>query len=173
MRKMRVMLNIALFIFLLGTGYIFRTDFYGTAQAELESGVAVGNVMPTFTATDLNGETIQVGDTGIPYVINFWATWCPPCNAELPELNDFASDHTSDIQFYAINIEESTNTIANFFQNNGYSLPVLLDSDGNISQEFRIRAVPTTIIVDSQGVIRYRKTGGVTKAELEDVINNL
>jgi DsbE subfamily thiol:disulfide oxidoreductase len=161
------------FTLLFGTGYNVETGGYSIHQAKAETGVSVGKEMPTFTANNLNGENVQVGGTGVPYVLNFWATWCPPCKAELPELNEFANAHTEDVQFYAINIEESENTITDFLQNNGYSLPVLLDADGSISQEFRVRAVPTTIVVDSQGVIRYRKTGGVTKEELENVLSTL
>lgn len=166
-------MSIWLFTFLFGAGYNFETGLCSINQAQAETGVSVGKEMPTFTANNLNGENVQVGGTGVPYVLNFWATWCPPCKAELPELNEFANAHTEDVQFYAINIEESANTITDFLQNNGYSLPVLLDADGSISQEFRVRAVPTTIVVDSQGVIRYRKTGGVTKEELENVLSNL
>lgn len=166
-------MSIWLFTFLFGAGYNFETGLCSINQAQAETGVSVGKEMPTFTANNLNGENVQVGGTGVPYVLNFWATWCPPCKAELPELNEFANAHTEDVQFFAINIEESANTITDFLQNNGYSLPVLLDADGSISQEFRVRAVPTTIVVDSQGVIRYRKTGGVTKEELENVLSNL
>jgi thiol-disulfide isomerase/thioredoxin len=171
--KTIVIMSILMFTFLFGTGYNIETGFYSINQAQAETGVSVGKEMPTFTANNLNGENVQVGGTGVPYVLNFWATWCPPCKAELPELNEFANAHTEDVQFYAINIEESGNTITDFLQNNGYSLPVLLDADGSISQEFRVRAVPTTIIVDSQGVIRYRKTGGVTEEELENVLGTL
>ena len=166
-------MTILVFTFLFGAGYNIETGLYSINQAQAEIGVSVGKEMPTFTANNLNGENVQVGGTGVPYVLNFWATWCPPCKAELPELNEFANAHTEDVQFFAINIEESENTITDFLQNNGYSLPVLLDADGSISQEFRVRAVPTTIVVDSQGVIRYRKTGGVTKEELENVLSNL
>jgi len=166
-------MSIWVFTFLFGAGYNIETGLYSINQAQAETGVSVGKEMPTFTANNLNGENVQVGGTGVPYVLNFWATWCPPCKAELPELNEFANAHTEDVQFFAINIEESENTITDFLQNNGYSLPVLLDADGSISQEFRVRAVPTTIVVDSQGVIRYRKTGGVTKEELENVLSNL
>ncbi|SEJ80137.1 thiol:disulfide oxidoreductases, DsbE subfamily protein [Propionispira arboris] len=166
-------MSILVFTFLFGTGYNAETGAYSICQAQAETGVSVGKEMPTFTANNLNGENVQVGGTGVPYVLNFWATWCPPCKAELPELNEFANAHTEDVQFYAINIEESENTITDFLQNTGYSLPILLDADGSISQEFRVRAVPTTIVVDSQGVIRYRKTGGVTKEELENVLSTL
>jgi cytochrome c biogenesis protein CcmG, thiol:disulfide interchange protein DsbE len=172
--KIIFIMSILALTFLFGPGYNIETGFYSISQAQAETGVSVGKEMPTFNANTLNGENVQIGGgTGMSYVLNFWATWCPPCKAELPELDEFANAHTEDVQLYAINIEESENTIMDFLQNNGYSLPVLLDADGSISQEFRVRAVPTTIIVDSQGVIRYRKTGGVTKEELEKVLSNL
>lgn len=143
------------------------------AAAGQETGVTVGKTMPAFSAVTLDGQTVEVGVPGKPYVLNFWATWCPPCRAEFPEMNDFANRHTADIQFYAINIQESGDQVANFLGENGYSLPVLLDGDGRIASQFHVRAIPTTLVVDAQGVIRYRKSGGATAEELEKVLKSL
>ena len=79
----------------------------------------------------------------------------------------------SDVQFYAIDLQESSGQVSEFLSRNGYTLPVLLDLDGNVARELRINSIPTTIVVDRQGVIGYRKNGGVTMAELENVVNGL
>ena len=141
--------------------------------ASADTGVTVGKEMPAFSAIDLNGQTVQVAANGTPYVLNFWATWCPPCREEFPELNQFAASHAGTVQFYAIDLQESADTAGGFLRSNGYQLPVLLDLDGSIAATFKVRSIPTTLVVDGQGVIRFRKLGGVTAAELNDVLNSL
>jgi cytochrome c biogenesis protein CcmG/thiol:disulfide interchange protein DsbE len=140
--------------------------------AQPATGVTQGKTLPIFTANSLDRQSVQVGIPGKPYVLNFWATWCQPCQIEFPELNQFANAH-SEIQFYAIDMQESSDEIRSFLNSNGYTLPVLLDTDGKIADTFRINAIPTTIVVDSQGVILYRKTGCVTASELENVLSGL
>lgn len=173
MRKFFWMVVILVVTFVLGPGYGYEGHFHlmNKVAAQSEIGVTVDKTIPVFDANSLEGQSIEVGVPGKPYVLNFWATWCPPCRDEFPELNQFASAHTADIQFYAINMQESGEQVSGFLKSNGYALPVLLDQDGSIGRTFRIRTLPTTIVVDSQGVIRYRKSGGVTVDELENVLN--
>jgi len=170
-RKAFWIVGILVFMFVMNPSYGFHLINKVAAQPTI--GVAVEQEMPIFNASTLYGQSIEVGVPGKPYVLNFWATWCPSCRDEFPELNQFATAHTADIQFYAINIQESSEQVSDFLNSNGYTLPVLLDLDGSIARNFRIRAFPTTIVVDSQGVIRYRKAGGVTADELENVLNSL
>ncbi len=136
-----------------------------------ESGVTVGKSIPLFSAQDLNGQSVEVGAPGRPYVLNFWATWCPPCREELPELDRFAGSSAAQVDFRAINLQESGDAVNAFMSSSGYSFPVLLDLDGSVAREFKIRSIPTTLVVDAQGVIRYRKTGAVTLAELNEMLN--
>jgi len=173
MNKAFFLMGLVVLTFVFCPGYSHEEGFYPISKAEAETGTSVGQEMPAFTAISLEGEHVKLGETGVPYVLNFWATWCPPCRAEFPEINAFANEHGADVHFYAINIEEPIDTIRVFLGKNEYSLPVLLDPIGRIAQIFRIRAVPTTIVVDSQGIIQYRKSGGATKDELEKVLNSL
>ncbi|MBP2653400.1 MAG: resA [Firmicutes bacterium] len=140
---------------------------------QTETGVTVGKTVPQFTLDGIDGKSISVGAKGKTYVLNFWATWCPPCRDEIPELDKFALKHRNDIQFYAINIEEESKEVADFLKSNNYTFPVLIDKDGAVAETFHVTAIPTTLVVDSQGIIRYRTTGGVTGEELEKVIKGL
>lgn len=144
-----------------------------TSDAAAGTGITVGKIMPAFSAKNPDGNTVEVGMHGRPYILNFWATWCPPCQAEFPEMNAFANSHTADVRFYAINVQESGDQVTAFLNANGYSLPVLLDKDGSIASQFHVQAIPTTLVVDAQGVIRYRKSGGATAEELENVLKSL
>jgi cytochrome c biogenesis protein CcmG, thiol:disulfide interchange protein DsbE len=163
-----------IWIILLITGMIIGGAWNGGApRAQAEPGVTVGKTMPSFSLNGPDGQFVQVGASGKPYVLNFWASWCPPCRDEFPDMNQFASEHSGSIQFYAINLGESAATATGFLQANGYTVAVLLDQNGTVAETFRVRSIPTTIVVDSQGVIRFRKTGGVSIAELETVIKGL
>lgn len=175
MRKIFWLVGIVLLVFVLGPSYSDQRYFHfmHMINGQAATGTTVGKTIPLFNATNLDGQSVQVGAPGKPYVLNFWATWCPPCREEFPEINQFVNGHTADIQFYAINIQESSEQVSDFLNRSGYTLPVLLDMDGSIARDFRISAIPTTIVVDGQGVIRYRKSGGVTMEELENVLNGL
>ncbi len=123
------------------------------------------------TLSDLQGNTASVkpGD-GKVYVLNFWATWCPPCRGEMPELEEFAKNHGKEVSFYAINLQEPQGKVQGFLAENGLSMPVLLDADGKAGDAYQIRAIPTTIILDSRGNVAARHTGAVTQAQLEDLL---
>lgn len=138
-----------------------------------ETGVTVGKSAPQFTLKDLGGNDVSLIQQDKVTVINFWATWCPPCRAEMPELEKFFQANGANVAFYAVNIQEPQAKVAGFIQQNGFTMPVLLDSDGAVAGAFRVSAIPTTVITDQAGVIRFRKSGMVTQAELEGIIKGL
>ena len=133
-------------------------------------GVLIGNALPGVQLTNLEGKAVKIGSPGKVTVINFWATWCPHCRAELPELENFARKYGSEVNFYAVNIQESRDVVAGYLKQNSLNMPVVLDLQGEIARMFRISAIPTTIVADKQGVIQFRKSGTVTSSELEGVI---
>jgi cytochrome c biogenesis protein CcmG, thiol:disulfide interchange protein DsbE len=138
-----------------------------------ETGVTVGKMAPQFTLQDLTGKQVTVGPAGKITVLNFWATWCPPCREEMPQLQKFAGALPSGVVFYAVNLQEPAAKASAFLEQNNYSMPVLLDSGGTVASTFKVNAIPTTVIIDKTGKIRFRKAGGVTQNELEGVIKGL
>jgi thiol-disulfide isomerase/thioredoxin len=134
------------------------------------TGVNVGEHIPQFSLDSSDGRKFTIGKEEKVTVINFWATWCPPCRAEFPELDKFVKKNGEIVQFDSVDIQEDKLKVEAFLKNAKVSFPVLLDQDGAIAKQFRISAIPTTIIVDAKGIIRYRKSGGVTAEELENII---
>jgi len=152
---------------------IFLLAFGSLCSAAPDTGIIVGKTMPSFTLNALDGHGVLVAPSDKITIINFWATWCPPCREEMPELNTFFAQYSDKVTFYGINLREKSDFINDFMYKSGYSMPILLDSNGDISNLFQIKFIPTTIVVDPNGVIIFRKSGPVTKTELETIINNL
>lgn len=142
------------------------------AAAAAEPGVTPGKSAPRFTLASLAGPEVAAPVAGKVTILNFWATWCPPCREELPELDRFARDNPA-VAFYGIDIQEPAAKVQAFLKDNGYTVPVLLDGSGSVAQAYRINAIPTTLVIDRAGVIKLRKTGPVTAAELAGAIRDL
>lgn len=168
---------IAVVIGILVIGFMGYNSFVNRSNdgqaKEQASGVMVGDKIPEFALFGLDGEKVTIGKENKVVVLNFWATWCPPCRAEFPELVGFSQKNNTKVQFYSINLQENKEKVLSFFKQENYSLPVLLDEDGKVAKMFRVTAIPTTLIIDAQGIIRYRKSGGVTSEELENIIKKL
>ena len=147
-----------------------------SAQPATEQGKGSGlrgEAAPKFTLKNRAGEDVAVEAKGKPYIINFWATWCPPCQAEIPDLAAFHAAHKDAVDFYAVNLQEDAAPVEKFMGERKADLPVVLDTKGTAATLYGVRAIPTTVVVDKEGKVAYRKTGGVTKEELEDVIGKL
>jgi len=145
---------------------------FAASEDTAETGVLPGKAALELHLQDLQGNPVNINgpqDQEI-YVLNFWATWCPPCRGEMPELDTFAQENKDKVKFYAVNIQESPQDVNAFIHEQNYTLPVLLDAEGKNAQAYHIQGIPTTIIIDRGGIIQYRKTGAVTKTELNDAL---
>lgn len=129
-----------------------------------------------FTLTSLNGKTISLSDyNGRIVFLNFWATWCIPCQKELPEFENFQKQQPQDgPTILAINLLENTDQINIFLDEYGISdLTVLLDTDGKVSDDYGIFNLPVTFVIDTSGIVRYVKYGSVTVKDLQDYVTEL
>jgi len=140
-------------------------------DAAPDTGVTVGKTIPQFKLNGLDGHSVTIAPSDKVLIINFWATWCLPCQGEMPELNDYYLQNRDQVVFYAVNLEETSAKVKNFMDNNHYSIPTLVDIDGAIGHLFQVHYIPTTVVVDRNGVIQFRKSGGMTRTELEDAVN--
>ena len=157
-------------------GYYWYTHVEGEGSRlspTLGTGGKVGQLLATFTLDSLTGYKVTVEKSGKIIVINFWATWCPPCQEEMPDLEIFAQRNKQKVDFYAVNLHESEEKVKKFMNTNQYTMPVLLDKEGEIGKRFQVTAIPTTVIINKHGMIKYRKSGAMTLNELEGIINSL
>ncbi|MRR53695.1 MAG: TlpA family protein disulfide reductase [Deltaproteobacteria bacterium] len=121
-----------------------------------------GSVAPDFSVKDATGKTVQLSDLrGNVVLLNFWATWCPPCKEEVPALSRLnARMAGTAFRMVTISIDEGgSNAVESFFQVSGYRLPTLLDPAGTVGRLYGITGIPETFIIDAQGVIRKKIVG--------------
>ena len=126
----------------------------------------VGQPLADFTLTDSNGVPHKLSDyAGRPVLINAWATWCPPCRAEMPDLHAFYLEHQAEgFELLAINSGESAQTVASFIQQMGFTFPALVDSNKAVLDGLGIDGLPTSIFVGRDGVVKYIHVGGLSPA---------
>ena len=162
---------------ILGLGWIA----YSQESAESVSGGEVlteapiaGYLAPQFTLTSTLGEEIALADyRGRPVVLNFWATWCPPCRAEMPQFQATSSKFNGQAIVLGIDQGEPSSIVGDFGNSLGITYPLLIDQDNSVNRLYGISALPTTVFVDSQGLIREVYAGIVSQAVLEDRIERL
>lgn len=144
----------------------------GTAQR-----AEVGRQAPDFTLPAVGGGEVALSAfRGKPVVLNFWATWCPPCREEMPAFQEFYRQKGREVEVLAVNLtgsERSPGAVQEFLREKGYTFPVLLDVRGEVAGLYLVRAIPTTFFLDGGGVIRYRHTGPLTLQDMLEILAKL
>ncbi len=124
--------------------------------------VIVGEPAPDFSASTQAGGVIRLSSLyrDTPVAVNFWATWCGPCRVEMPALQQaFAAGQ---INVVAVNAGEQPEVVSAYMQELGLTFPAALDPDGSIIALYGIRVFPTTVILDSRGIVRAEHLGPLT-----------
>ncbi len=121
-----------------------------------------GSVAPDFTVKDLSGSALRLSQLrGTVVLLNFWATWCPPCREEIPSLARLnALMAGKEFRMVTVSIDEAGgNAVESFFRMSGFHLPTLPDPDGRIANLYGVKGVPETFILDRNGVVRKKIVG--------------
>lgn len=108
-----------------------------------------------FTLKDINGKPHTLSDyKGKLIFLNFWASWCPPCRAEMPSIQKLYEDSDKDkFVILAVDVRENEKKVKDFVKRKGYTFPILFDGDGKVARKYRVRAFPTTYIIDQKGKV--------------------
>jgi thiol-disulfide isomerase/thioredoxin len=140
------------------------------------TGLNAGDIAPDFKLDGLDGKTYILSNfRGSPVLLNFWATWCGPCQGEMPYLNDIATEWADKgLVVLAVNVGEGKPGVQDFVDYYGYSMTVLLDTASAVSSKYDITGIPTTYFVDEDGIIQKRVIGAFQdKESIEQYLTDL
>lgn len=147
-------------------------------ETEVETGIAKGQLAPNFMLMDLEGNEVRLSDfRGKKVLVNFWATWCPPCRIEMPHMQKFYEDYQKkDVVILGVNLtttEKRTEDIPKFVQEEKLSFPIVLDETGEVMLTYQVFAYPTTYLLDSSGIIQERFQGAISYDIMKEAMKNI
>jgi len=133
------------------------------------------NLAPDFTMYDIDGNTYKLSDfRGKPVILNFWASWCGPCKAEMPDLEKAYQAHGEEVQFLIVNLTDSSSetveTASGYIAEQGYTFPVYYDIAMEGALAYSIYAIPMTYFIDASGEVRAIQEGMISEEVLESNI---
>ncbi len=130
----------------------------------------VGQLAPDFALRDPDGNVRELGDyRGDVVWINFWATWCGPCRRELPDIQRLADEFEEDgLVVLAVNQAQSAETAKSFWEELQLDLPILLDADGEVSDQYRVIGLPHNVFIDRDGIMRSSHIGFLTEEQMRE-----
>ncbi|MBC5636065.1 redoxin domain-containing protein [Ornithinibacillus sp. BX22] len=142
------------------------------------NGLNVGDQAPEFELPLLNGDVVKLSDLkGKKVLINFWATWCPPCKEEMPEMQQLYEEYGDDITIIAINAtgsERNESAVRDFIDEYGYTFPVAIDKNNDTTDNYMAYTIPTSYFIGTDGVIQVpRKVGPMTYDFMVEMMNSL
>ena len=136
------------------------------------------NTAPDFTVLDKDGNTVRLSEKfGKPIVINFWATWCPPCKQELPDFDKLCKEYGDRVVFMMVNLtdgyRDTVDGTKRFVSGKGYTFPVYFDTKDNAASAYNVSSIPQTTFIDAKGNIYTTRIGAMNEATLRSYLNSL
>ncbi len=126
-----------------------------------------GTPAPNFQLQTPEGQTVSLSDfRGKQVVLNFWATWCPPCRSEMPDMQQLYDERQSDLVVLAVDVQEAGAPVRRFTDQLGLSFPVVLDTNGEVTQSFGVQSLPTSFFIDREGRVAAFNMGALNKSAI-------
>lgn len=142
-------------------------------EAANMGGLKVGAKAPDFELKTLTGETVKLSDLkGKKVMLNFWATWCPPCKAEMPAMEEFHKEAGNDVLILAVNIDPHLDVKA-FVDENGITFPIPLDAEDKVNEMYQVLSIPTTYFIDTKGNIGNKYIGAMNHDTMKQYTEEL
>ena len=133
---------------------------------------------PDFTMTDADGATLTLADfKGKPVLLNFWASWCGPCQSEMPDIQTAWKEHGTDVEFVIVNMTgmngETEQSAKAFLADSGYTFPCYFDANNSAATAFGVSSIPQTYLIDAEGNILGGYMGAMTSSIIDEGIQML
>jgi peroxiredoxin len=148
----------------------------GTSPQSAAAGTATqGKPAPDFVLPDVNGKQVRLSDLrGQVVLINLWATWCPPCIVEMPDLAAVYNAHKAEgFVILGVNDQERKETVSDFLARNPLPYPILLDPDSRVARAYGVSFLPASFLIDRRGVLRMTFPGQSNRDKLEVALKPL
>jgi thiol-disulfide isomerase/thioredoxin len=144
-------------------------------KQELRESPEEGFIAPGFTLQNLSGTSVNLNDfRGRVVLLNFWATWCGPCRKEIPALEKlYQAKKGPGFEILAVSLDKtSQDKVASFVNSNQMEFPILLNPDGDVGGRYWVRGIPTSFLLDKQGIIKWKVVGG-REWDSEEVLSRI
>jgi peroxiredoxin len=142
-------------------------------EAANMGGLKVGAKAPDFELKTLAGDTVKLSDLkGKKVMLNFWATWCPPCKAEMPAMEEFHKEAGDDVVILAVNIDPHLDVKA-FVDENKITFPIPLDEEDKVNEAYQVLSIPTTYFIDTKGNIGNKYIGAMNLDAMKQYTKDL
>lgn len=161
-----------------GTDAVHETDVDPEGDTGEGTGANATTPAPDFLMTNAEGKTLSLADfRGRPVLLNFWASWCGPCQSEMPDIQKAWEAHAQDIDFVIVNMTgmsgETEQAARTFLADNGYTFPVYFDKDSSAAAAFGVNSIPQTYLIDAEGNILGGYMGAMTSSIIDEGIQML
>lgn len=132
---------------------------------------AIGYPAPDFTLKTLDGQTFTLSaQRGTPIILNFWATWCGPCQNEMPAMQATATRYAGKALVIGVDQAEAAPVVRKFVEQLQVSYPIPLDTDQKVAHSYNVGGLPTTFFIDSDGIIRHMWLGEMNRITLAEAV---
>jgi peroxiredoxin len=148
---------------------------FSLSASSAGTGPKEGEPAPEFTIDVMDGSSVRLSELrGQVVWLNFWATWCPPCRRELPEIEQVASAHAdSGLAVLLVNVGEGAGDVRAFAEKLHLDLDIALDSNSELARRYRVTGLPMNFFIDKDGVMRAIRYGALDREEMEDRVGAL
>lgn len=166
-------------LLIVAMGFLSRGQVGNPSQAQSGNHVlgnsASGNIQPApdFSLESLNGEVLSVsqykGDK--PVILDFWATWCPNCQRDMPRLNGFYEKYKDQVEVIGVNLQESRGLVENFVSKRGITFPIVLDPRSDAARSYGVRYTNFHVLINKDGNVVRTIPGDIRESDILSLLN--